>query len=75
MVPVHACKRVQMARNTAYNGVADSMHNACLNNNSALLQAGNDRFCNVDSANDAQAPARLIYKAVMLRILLLISFS
>lgn len=71
-----------MARNTAYNGVADnnddvadSMHSACLNNNSALLQAGNDRFCNVDSANDAQAPARLIYKAVMLRILVLISFS
>lgn len=82
MVQVHACKHVQTAGNAGYNDVADnndddvdSRHNACLNSNSALPQAGNDRFCNVDSANDALAPAHLIYKAVMLLILPLVSLS
>ena len=82
MVQVHACKHAQTDCNAGYNDVADntdnvvdSRHNACLNSNSALLQAGNDWFCNVDSANDAQAPAHLIYKAVMLPVLLLVSFS
>jgi len=82
VVQAHACKHAQKACNAGYNGVADnndnvvdSMHNACLNSNSAVLQACNDRFCNVDNANDAQTSGHLIYKAVMLPILLLVSLS